>query len=298
LDYQIPLNARNGKFRFFFAHSESQVIEDPFSILEIRSGSNNWDFSFRQPILQTTAQEFSTTIGINNRATETSLEIGDERIGFPLSEGANDNGDTSITVVRFAQEWIRRTPNQVLGLRSQFNFGTNWFGATVNDQATGLPDGEFFTWQGQGQWVRQFAPDTILLVRSNLQMADRPLLSLEQFGVGGANSVRGYRQDRILADNGLFSSIEARIPIFRIPQIDSVAQIAPFIDYGVVWSSGDRPDPDPGQLLSVGLGLRWQFADHINARLDWGFPLMNDEQNNNTLQEQGILFSITADMTR
>lgn len=298
VDYLFPLNARNGTFRFFYSHSQSEVIEDPFDILEIRSASNTFEFTVRQPIIRTTTQEFATSLTFTNRATETSLEIGDERIGFPLSPGASDSGDTTLSVLRFAQEWTTRSPNQVIGLRSQFNFGTNFFGATRNAESTGLPDGSFFSWQGQGQWVRQFAPDTLLVVRTNLQLADQPLVSLEQVGLGGFNNVRGYRQDRLLTDNGFFGSIEARIPIFRIPQIDSVAQVTPFFDYGVAWNSDDSLDPDPGQLASLGLGLRWEFANRITARLDVGFPLINDDRTEDTLQERGILFSITTDAVR
>jgi hemolysin activation/secretion protein len=199
--------------------------------------------------------------------------------------------------VGFSQEWTQRSSNQVFGLRSQLNIGTDWFGATINN-ASGEPDSNFITWQGQGQWVRQFAPDTLLLVRANVQLADRELLSLQQFGLGGLNNVRGYRQDRLLSDNGITGTIEARIPIFRIPQIQSVAQIVPFFDYGIGWNSGNHEELDPSHLASVGLGLRWRFANRINAQLDWAFPLMNDDPTENSLQEKGILFSITADVVK
>jgi len=39
------------------------------------------------------------------------------------------------------------------------------------------------------------APDTLLLVRGNVQLADRALVPIEQFSLGGLESVRGYRQD-------------------------------------------------------------------------------------------------------
>ena len=129
-------------------------------------------------------------------------------------------------------------------------------------------------------------------------ITDRPLLSLEQFGLGGFDSIRGYRQDQLLADNGLYGSIEARIPIFRIPQIRSVAQITPFVDWGTAWNSGDRVEPEDKTLASVGLGLRWQFSDWATARLEWGIPLMNSNSSSNSLQESGVLFSLTSNVFR
>jgi len=261
--------------------------------LDIESVGKTWEISLRQPILQTPFQELATSVTFAHRSTETSLAIGGERLGFPLSEGANDNGKTSLSVLRFAQEWTKRNASQVIGLRSQFNLGVDWFGATNNEES---PDSEFFSWQGQAQWVRQFAPDTLILLQGYVQMADRPLLSLEQLGLGGFDSVRGYRQDQLLTDNGLYGSIEARIPIFRIRQIDSVAQITPFVDWGMGWNSGDRTDPTEKHLASIGIGLRWQFSDRATARLEWGIPLLNSDSTGDSLQESGVLFSLTTNV--
>jgi hemolysin activation/secretion protein len=295
VEYTYPVNPRNGTVRLLFSHSDSRIIEEPFDVLGIRSTGQTWEVAYRQPIFQTPTQEFATGLSLGHRSTATSLLLpnDDDRVGFPLSEGANEEGKTRVSVLRFTQEWTKRGANQVVGARSQFNVGLNWLGATDNPAS---PDSEFFSWQGQAQWVRQLAPDTLLLLRGNLQLADRPLLSLEQFGLGGFESIRGYRQDQLLTDNGLYGSIEARIPIFRIPKIQSVAQITPFLDWGTGWNSGDRADPEDKTLASIGLGLRWQFSDWATARLEWGIPLINSNSSSNSLQESGVLFSLTSNV--
>ncbi len=85
-----------------------------------------------------------------------------------------------------------------------------------------------FAWRGQGQWVRLLAPDTLLLLRADAQLADRALLPFEQFSLGGIDSVRGYRQDALLTDNGIFASAEVRIPILRLPGINGLCRLHPF----------------------------------------------------------------------
>ena len=180
----------------------------------------------------------------------------------------------------------------MLSLRSRFNLGTDWLNATNNEGS--LADSQFFSWQGQAQWARQLGPDTLLLINTNTQLTVDPLLSLEQFSLGGAGSVRGYRQDQLLTDNGVFASAELRVPILRIPEEESLLQLTPFIDYGYGWNSGRRGNPDPNQLVSVGLGLLWQTSDRFTARLDWGIPLTDVQSNQRTLQDAGILFSIVV----
>jgi hemolysin activation/secretion protein len=170
--------------------------------------------------------------------------------------------------------------------------GIDAFDATTNN--TGGPDGEFFAWRGQAQWVKLLAPDTLFIARTDLQLADRPLLPSEQIGLGGQGTVRGYRQDRTLADNGFIASAEFRYPVLRVPQIQGLLQITPFIDFGTAWntSTAGRDTLNPDTLASVGLGLLWQQSDRLTARFDWGVPLGRVSGEKNSWQENGLYFSI------
>lgn len=154
------------------------------------------------------------------------------------------------------------------------------------------PDSRFFSWQGQAQWVRLLAPDTIFLIRADAQLADRALVPLEQFGLGGQRTVRGYRQDLLLTDNAFVTSFEFRYPILRIPQLGgSVLQITPFIDVGTAWNSSGRVNPNDNTLASIGLGFLWQ-SDRVSARFDWGQPLVDVNSRGHSLQDDGLYFSI------
>ncbi|BAZ53439.1 surface antigen D15 domain-containing protein [Nostoc sp. NIES-4103] len=284
--YTLPINPYNGTLSFYFGTSWSDVIERPFNVLDIESSSRYYELTFRQPIVQTPRQEFALGITASRRESEASYIDGD-RIPFP-SLGADDEGRTRISALRFFQEWTSRNSREVIALRSQFNLGTGAFNATINSVR---PDSRFFAWQGQAQWARLLAPDTLLLLRANTQISSTSLLPLEQFGLGGLDSIRGYRQDLLLTDNGTFASAEVQIPILRLPETDSIIKLAPFVDFGVAWNNS-APNPDPNTLASVGLGLRWSQGDRFSARLDWGIPLISAESDGKSLQEDGVYFSL------
>ncbi|MBD2387016.1 ShlB/FhaC/HecB family hemolysin secretion/activation protein [Cylindrospermum sp. FACHB-282] len=285
-NYTLPLNSRNGTLIFSVGSASSNVIERPVDILGIESNFRYYELTFRQPIFQTPRQEF--TLGLSASRTETEASYDEEdRQPFPLL-GADNEGRTRLSVLRFFQEWTARNSQEVFALRSQFNLGTGAFNATFHEQA---PDGRFFAWRGQGQWVRLLASDMLLLLRGNMQFASRALVPLEQFGLGGQESVRGYRQDYILSDNGAFASAELQVPILRLPKKEGILHVIPFADVGVVWNTG-RDDPEPNTLAAVGLGLRWTQGDRFTARLDWGIPLIAVESQNKTWQENGLHFSL------
>jgi hemolysin activation/secretion protein len=288
LSYTLPINPRNGTLSINYGTASSNVIEPPFDGLGIESKSRYYEFTLRQPLLQTPTHEFALGFTATRRESEATLLDG--LIPFPAL-GADRNGKTRLTALRFFQEATWRGSAAVVALRSQFTVGLNALSATINPDP---PDSRFFAWRGQAQWVRLLAPETLLLVRSDVQLAGRPILPMEQFGLGGQDSVRGYRQDALLTDSGLFASAEVRLPILRLPKLNSLLQLTPFIDLGTAWNLGNALDLDPRTLLSLGMGLRFQFSDRLTARLDWGIPLIDISGAKNTWQENGVYFSIVV----
>jgi hemolysin activation/secretion protein len=289
LSYTLPINAHNGTLGFSYSYTDSNVIEKPFDILDIQGTSQDFSLTLRQPIVQTPTTELALGVTASRRESDVGFleSLVGRRQGFP-SPGANSEGKTNLSTVRFFQEWTNRNSQQVTAARSQFSFGLDVLDATTNSNS---PDGRFFSWQGQAQWVRVLAPDTLVLVRADAQLADRALVPLEQFGLGGQRTVRGYRQDLLLADNAFLSSLEFRYPILRLPNDGGVLQITPFVDYGTAWNRSGNANLESNDLASVGLGLLWQ-SDKITARFDWGIPLIDARSPRNTSQEDGLYFSL------
>ncbi len=285
--YTVPLSPYETTVSFSAGFSNSKVIEAPFDVLDIQSGSYYLELTGRQPIIRTPTQELALGLTLSTRRTKTTFL--EDRLPFP-SPGADVEGITKEAVIRLFQEYTTRSSQSVFAVRSQFNLGVEALGATVNESP---PDTHFFSWRGQAQWVRLLAPDTILLVRGDVQLSDRPLLPIEQFGIGGVLSVRGYRQDLLLTDNGVFASIETRIPILRLPQQQALVLFTPFVDFGRGWNNQPIPDPDPGTLVSTGFGFCLQISNNFNAQIIFGFPLVKVDTQKETLQEKGIYFSVT-----
>ena len=92
------------------------------------------------------------------------------------------------------------------------------------------------------------------MLRGDVQLADRPIVSLEQFSLGGIGNVKGYRQNSLLTDHGIFAEMELRFPVYRLPENHLVVQLVPFLNYGQGWNSGELSAPPINELGSVGIG--------------------------------------------
>lgn len=277
----VPLNARDGTLSFRFNSSESEIIDDEFEELEIQSETRTYGLSFRQPVVRSPETEVGLGIGFDLRRRQTFIL---DDIPFSFSEGPEE-GQSNVSVIRVFQDWVDRSATRVLAARSQFSFGIDAFNATVNDTGT---DGQFFSWIGQFQWVQQLSPRNLVITRLSTQLTPDSLLSLEQFSIGGVDTVRGYAQNQLVADNGVLASVELRLPVTRNPQR---LQLTPFFEIGTVWNNR-TPDPADSTIAGIGLGLRAEVLPNLFARLDYGIPLIDVDDDSDSLQEDGFYFSL------
>ena len=283
IDYTVPLSPYNTTLGLAVNLADSKVEEDPFDVLDIESEAEFYEVTLRHPLTRTPTQELAIGLAASHQRTQT--EVG-ARGPFPLSPGADDEGRTRVSALRFFQEWTHRSSKQVLALRSQFNVGLDALDATINDDE---PDSQFFSWQGQAQWVQVLGTDALVLLRGNVQLANEPLLTLEQLSLGGQSTVRGYRQNLLSTDSGVSASAEVRFPIARERSKDMLLQLAPFVDAGYGWNVAEA-SPDP--IVGVGLGLVFSQEDFF-ARLDWGIPLTDTETGRQeSSQENGLYFTL------
>ena len=102
------------------------------------------------------------------------------------------------------------------------------------------------------------------------QIADRPLLSSQEMGLGGAYTVRGYDFSEVLGDEGIYGLAELRygVPVESIP-LDAL-QLYAFVDGGYV--SDIASDLGEGSLFSAGPGVRARIGP-VDLELESAFPL-------------------------
>jgi hemolysin activation/secretion protein len=286
--YAVPLTVHDTTLRVHGSQEDFAVIEEPFDSLDITSESYRAGATLRQPLYQTANRELALAVTFERRRSKTFL-LGQ---AFDVAPGSVD-GVTEISALRLAQEWSDRRQNQVLALRSTFSVGIDALGVT--DDGSGR-DAKFFAWLGQAQYVRRvFDTPNQLVLRTDAQLTDQPLLSLEQFPVGGAFSVRGYRENQLVRDRGVVSSIELRVPVLLSRGGLAVVQLAPFFDFGGGWNNRSST-PQPRTIASAGVGVLLSPNRHITGQLYWGYPFRRINADGDDPQDLGLHFSLTLDL--
>jgi hemolysin activation/secretion protein len=154
----------------------------------------------------------------------------------------------------------------------------------------------FFYLRADAQHERALPLGTRLAVRLAGQYTTEPLISNEQFSIGGVLSVRGYLESEELGDYGFSASAELRTPSLKLWS-ERVTQLYGYVffDAGVVGSivAPELRQPSRADLSSWGLGFRFAGFGGLQASMDWAYPLV--PASHTAARDSRIDFSVRYD---
>ncbi|AAZ96307.1 hemolysin activation/secretion protein [Thiobacillus denitrificans ATCC 25259] len=112
-------------------------------------------------------------------------------------------------------------------------------------------------------------------LRGSWQLAAQPLISNEQFAVGGVDTVRGYLESAALGDDGAALSVQASTPNLAKHLGDAIdgLHVLAFVDGGYVRVRQPITADDRHTLAGAGLGLRLKGWGGASAGIDWAVAL-------------------------
>ncbi|MBF0612200.1 MAG: ShlB/FhaC/HecB family hemolysin secretion/activation protein [Magnetococcales bacterium] len=281
IHYRQPLTADDLMVDFTLEGIDAEVVEEPFSALNITGRSAGWTAGLSLPIWRDSRQSVSMGMDFRHRESRTTL-LGEP---FSLSPGAVDGKSVGSTVNLF-QEWLYRTVDQVVFQRLNLQQGVDWLGATSHDNQ---PDSRFQALQLQAQLAQQLPVESLQLqVRFNGQWSEDRLLTMHKFALGGLESIRGIRENHGVVDSGWLLSSELRWSLGK-----GEISLGPFIDYG---GGGDHDNKGAISHASTGLALHLLNHHHVQGSLYWGVPIQNSPQRpmERGWQDRGIHFRLAV----
>ncbi len=125
------------------------------------------------------------------------------------------------------------------------------------------------------------------------QAASRPLLSSEEFAIGGSQFGRAYDIAELTGEHGFAASVELRYGRDVDWEVLQSFQLYGFYDWGAVWNDLTTGGASRDSLSSAGGGLRLSFLPGLSASLEVAVPLTREvftRENN----DPRLFFSINA----
>ncbi len=166
--------------------------------------------------------------------------------------------------------------------------------SSKNDPNKSRPDGDprFTKLNLEVQRLQRLANQWNLLLAARGQLSNGPLLSSEEFGVGGMGYGRGYDPSEIIGDEGIAGKVEVQWNLPGEFGITNSHQLYGFYDAGRVWNDDPTNAKDKANTAtSAGVGVRAKIGSSTNIDMTVAVPLDRSVQ---TMKDQDPRFFMSV----
>lgn len=272
-NYRIPFYARGGTLTLYHTRSDvdSGTLQQLGSDFSVSGAGRFTGAAYTQVLPNRGAYRQSLSLALDDRLFVSDVVFG----ATPLF------GDARSRPVSLRYDGAFRAARWSASFNIGFAANTSW-GENDNDRAyaiatggtpgaRGVPDAQWYVLRYGASGVYALPRAFELRAEFDGQWAGEPLIPGEQFGLGGASSVRGFEERALSGDRGDRLSLELWLP----PAYETLRFLG-FFDVGHVdtdeATAGER---DSETIASAGLGVRWSYKDSLAFSADYGHELID-----------------------
>lgn len=274
IEYLAPVNYSGTRLGGYYANSLYRADGD-IATLDLNGKADVAGLYVTHPLVRQAADSLTFKLGFDYK------DVSDYMLG-----GLNSRDSIRTLTTELSYDGVDRLAGRnllsagwVMGLRG----GLGGAGGPDPKSSRQNATGDFHRLTLDAARYQNLGGQHRLVLKAGGQYSDDELFVAEQYQIGGAYSVRGYRPSFRSGDSGYTASAELYFALLQpavsgvsggfLPQLGTLSLfLVPFVDHGGVY----RNDPQAGEsheahLTSVGTGLRIGSGG-LSARVDWAVP--------------------------
>jgi hemolysin activation/secretion protein len=255
-----------GYWLFSYQYVWSDFFQDvPFNANTYRyQGSNQTQrLAANRLLLRDGTRKFSLDMAITRRRADNQLAGEQLAISSPTLSSVSLGGNYSAVL---GQGYLTANP--------QISHGLHWLGATPDSpEHADLPRSAFRKFTLSTSYFYPLTPSLYYLISLYGQTTPDNLYSSERISVGGQYSVRGFKEQFLTSNRGVYWRNELNWQWMTLPGLGDLSLISA-LDSG--WVLGHREEIDGGNVTGTTLGVslngRW-----FNQTITVGKPLLHPD---------------------
>lgn len=265
--YHVPLYALGDSLDFFASHSDvnSGALTAGVLNLQVSGKGTVLGARYNQSLPQWGDLSSTLVYGIDWRAYKNDIDL----------EGAQLGGEVAVHPLSIGYSGQLALPAAVLAVQltglQNIPGGSNGRSEDFARQRAGASADYRILRYGAAYSLR-LADDWQLRLQFNGQTTRSALVSGEQFGAGGASSVRGFQEREVAGDKGQFASVEIQTPNWCPATAAIVVQCRAlaFVDGARVSRNKALPGEEQRTAISsAGVGLRFAMDRRASLQVDY-----------------------------
>ena len=274
LGYHFPLYNLNASLDFYAGLSEidSGIINN---IVDVSGKGIVFGAKYNQLLSKKGTYSHRLSYSIDYRNSEFDV-IDIANIGIPQVE----NIPVYPISLYYSGQWT--APGKVSGINFQLLY--NAFAGENADadfnELRALAKPDFLVLRFGFEYAQSFAQNWQARISLSGQETSDALITGEQFGIGGATSVRGYDERELTNDKGYHLSAEVYTPSFA-NSLGMTGDLRALAFYDIGKLTRNFPLPSDGEnyspISSAGIGLRLNYKENLTFKLDLASPMNSTE---------------------
>lgn len=278
-EYLFPIDYNGTKLGAYYANSIYEAGEQ-YTILDIHGKAHVVGIYLLHPIIKTRKNTLDIRFGFDYK------DVYDYML-----DSLRSKDNIRVFNLGMTYDFIDRAKGRNI-LNLTYHQGVRDFlggsGKNDSDASRLNADGAFAKYTADIIRLQKLPGYNHLMLKASGQISDDALFVAEQFMIGGAGSVRGFRLASQSGDSGYFGSAELHLsPIYPERKIlgqnigDTIKFVL-FADNGGVYRNNVQPGENKDDYLtSIGAGLRLYAGKHFSVRYDYAVPKINGSFNTN-----------------
>ncbi|ASK33545.1 hemin-binding protein [Alcanivorax sp. N3-2A] len=276
LDYTTPLNARGTSLQVYGSSGNVNIGRE-FRVLEIEGDSTSAGIGLMQDQVLSARNVLTYSLWLEGTDLEQTMlgttvaedQVRKVRLGVGL-----DHSDL------FGRTLASVDVHQGLGE----NLGGMDNDSVESSRSFAGADNRFTKITVDLTRIQRLTSRTVLIPRLYGQYAFDPLVSSEQWAIGGVNSVKGHLPSAYSGDSGFTASLEGRYDLLAG---NDRYQLIGQLSHGRLYIKRPFVDQDDEQDISgVSVGVQARPVDSLEMRLDWGLPVGTETGDNSYIYAQ------------
>lgn len=283
VDYRVPL-----PWRHFVQLSASYLRARPqfFNGLFVQDGETNTaDLRYTAP-LRTGDNSIEAFAALSFKESNNNLAFGGTSVQatktniFQVTTGfsAIRRGKRSALAIGVN---LTASPGRINSRNTDYAFDSSRYGG--QDSARIGAKAAYVFGNISVQHLLNLAPGWDLSARAVAQASQANLLASEQLNIGGASTIRGFRENVFSGDRGFALSAELLPPPLK-KALPTILKHSPSLEIRMLGflDAGDTAvrykfptDPKRVALASAGVGLRAGLSTHFSLVVDYGWQITN-----------------------
>lgn len=272
--YVIPLPWHH-TLTFFGNYITTEGLVPP--LISVQGLSYQASMRYNIPLPSIGDYKQNVGAGFDYKYDRSSLQFG----GVPIS-----TLPTAVEQFAFTYDGSLRDPWGISSLGAQIYYSPGDWGGYNNDAAFNASHTFATTSYDyaniQLSRLTRLPGEWSLFLHGTLQFSNSNLVPSEQLGLGGYDTIRGYDEREVNADEGCIFNVEVRTPTLSLGKafgwsgLQDQLQLLAFWDTGAGWNHTPLPgEASEISLSSLGGGLRYSINTYLSVRADYGFQLQN-----------------------